>query len=139
MKKFFATLLLALAIALPALTVEAAHVYVPNFYNMAVNKYQQRIRYDGMDQLSQNGVGYNHWCYTCMDGKTSTYVNKYLKRLGSKYNIDLIGSDGNNWYFVYSGRQAKYLKTFNGGFHIHVGVSGNNVVVDLVDGMYPEP
>ena len=137
MKKFFAAILFALMI-LPALTVEAAHVYVPNFYNMAVNKYHKRIEFNGMDQLSHNGVKYTRWNYTVCDGETSKYVNKYLKRLGSKHNISLVGSNGNNWFFVYSGGQAKYLTALNGSFHIHVGVSGNRVVVDLVAGMYPQ-
>ena len=137
MKKFFAAILLALTIALP-LTVEAAYVTVPNFYNMAVNKYHKRIEFNGMDQLSLNGVKYTRWNYTVCDGETSKYVNKYLKRLNSKHNINLVGSNGNNWFFVYSGSQAKYLKTLNGSFHIHVGVSGSSVVVDLVAGMYPQ-
>ncbi len=137
MKKFFAAILFALMI-LPALTVEAAYVTVPNFYNMAVNKYHKRIEFNGMDQLSHNGVKYTRWNYTVCDGETSKYVNKYLKRLDSKHKISLVGSNGNNWFFVYSGGQAKYLKALNGSFHIHVGVSGNRVVVDMVAGMYPQ-
>lgn len=138
MKKFFATILLTLAIAFPALTVEAAYVTVPNFYNMAVNKYHERIRYEGTEHLSHNGVKYTSWNYTVCDGETSKYVNKYLKRLNSKHNINLVGQNGNDFYFAYSGGQAKYLTPFGGGFHIHVGVSGSSVVVDLVAGMYPE-
>ena len=138
MKKFLATLILALAIVVPALTVEAAHIYVPNFYNMAVNKYQKRISFDGMEQLSNNGVRFTRWHYTVVDGKLSTYVSKYLNRIGTKHAFQQVGQNGNNWYFAYSGGQARYINAFAGGFHIHVGVSGNNVIVDMVAGMYPE-
>ena len=138
MKNFLVICMLAVAILIPTAIVEAAYVHVPNFRAMTSNKIQERIRFTGMDQKSSNGVNYTRWNYICVDGKTSQYVNKYLKKLNSKHNISSVGSNGNNWYFVYSGSQAKYLNTFSGGFHIHVGVSGNNVVVDLVAGMYPE-
>ncbi|MBQ9487059.1 MAG: hypothetical protein IJU91_04550 [Selenomonadaceae bacterium] len=138
MKKFLLSILVTLAVLLPTIAVEAAYVHVPNFRSMASNKIQERIRFTGMNQLSANGVNYTRWNYICVDGKTSQYVNKYLKKLNGKHNISSVGSNGNNWYFVYSGSQAKYLNTFSGGFHIHVGVSGSNVVVDLVAGMYPE-
>lgn len=138
MKKFLLPLLVTLAILIPTIAVEAAYVHVPNFREMTSNRIQERIRFTGMEQRSAGGVNYTRWNYICVDGKTSQYVNKYLKKLNSKHNISSVGSNGNNWYFVYSGSQAKYLNTFSGGFHIHVGVSGSNVVVDLVAGMYPK-
>lgn len=138
MKNFLIPLVLAFALVLPTAAVEAAYVLVPNFYNMTSNRIQERIRYTGMDQKNHNGVHYTSWHYVCVDGKTNQYVSKYIKKLNSKHNIRQVGHNGGNWYFVYNGNQAHMLKTFDGGFHIHVGVSGRNVVVDLVGGMYPE-
>ena len=138
MKKFLLPLLLAITLLIPTVTVEAAYVLVPNFYNMTSNRIQERIRYTGSEQRNHNGVNYTSWHYTCVDGKTSQYVNKYINKLNSKHNIQQVGHNGGNWYFVYNGNQAHMLKTFSGGFHIHVGVSGRDVVVNLVAGMYPE-
>lgn len=138
MKKFLLSLLIALAVLMPTIAVEAAYVLVPNFYNMTSNRIEERIRFTGMDQRSAGGVNYTRWNYICVDGKTSQYVDKYLKKLNGKHNIQYVGSKGNNWYFLYNGSQAQYLNKFSDGFHIHVGVSGHNVVVDLVGGMYPE-
>lgn len=138
MKKFLLSLLLSIIILMPAIAVEAAYVYVPNFHNMTSNRIEERIRYTGMEQRNQNGVNYTSWHYVCVDGKTSNYVDKYIKKLNAKHNIKQVGHSGGNWYFLYTGNQASYLKTFSGGFHIHVGVSGRNVVVNLVAGMYPE-
>lgn len=138
MKKFLLPLLITFAVLIPTITVEAAYVLVPNFRDITSNRIEERIRFIGMDQRSSDGVNYTRWNYVCVDGKTSQYVSKYLGKLNSKHNIQQVGSNGGNWYYRYSGAQAKYLNIFKGGFHIHVGVSGNNVVVDLVGGMYPE-
>lgn len=140
MKKIVVSLLVAVAALLPTIAVEAAYVLVPNFYDVTSNRIEERIRFrfTEMDQKSADGVNYTRWKYICVDGKTLQYVDKYLKQLNAKYDIQQVGSNGNNWYFVYSGSQAKYLNMFSGGFHIHVGVSGHNVVVDLVSGMYPK-
>ena len=138
MKKFLMTTLFAFAILIPTFTVEAAYVLVPNFRNMTSNRIEERIRYTGMEQKNYNGVHYTSWHYVCVDGKTDKYVSKYINKLNSKHNIQQVGHSGGDWYFRYSGNQARYLKMFDGSFHIHVGVSGRNVVVNLVGGMYPE-
>ena len=138
MKKILMALLVTVAMLLPTIAVEAAYVLVPNFYDITSNKIEERIRFTGMDQRSSNGVNYTRWNYICVDGKTSQYVSKYIKKMNSKHDIQQVGSNSGNWYFQYTGGQAKYLSTFSGGFHIHVGVSGRNVVVDLVAGMYPK-
>lgn len=135
MKKFLLTFAMVLLIAAQ---VEAAYVLVPNFSNMTNNRIEEHIRYTGSDQKNHNGVHYTSWYYVCVDGKTSQYVNKYINKLNAKHDIQQVGHNGGDWYFRYSGSQAQMLKMFNGGFHIHVGVSGRKVVVDLVGGMYPE-
>ena len=139
MKRFLISFLLAFVILIPTFAVEAAYIYVPNFYNITSNRIEERIRYTGMDKKNHNGVYYTSWHYICVDGKTNQYVNKYINKLNSKRNIQQVGHDSGNWYFVYTGSQAKYIKAINNSFHIHVGVSGRNVVVNLVGGMYPEP
>ena len=138
MKKFLATLLFALLVSIPATFVEAAYIYVPNFYNMANNRIELRIHFDGTEQKSLNGVKYTSWHYTVHDGKTHEYVNKYIKKINSKHDFHLVEQDGNSWYFAYTGGQAKYVKAFGGNFHVHVGMSGDRVVVNMVAGMHPE-
>lgn len=138
MKKFLLPMLVTLAVLIPTITVEAAYVLVPNFRDITSNRIEERIRFINMEQRRSDGVNYTRWNYICVDGKTAQYVSKYLGKLNSKHNIQEIGSNGGNWYFRYSGAQSKYLNSFNGGFHIHVGVNSNNVVIDLVGGMYPE-
>lgn len=138
MKKFLLPMLLALAILIPSAQAQAAYVHVPNFRNMTSNRIEERIRYTGMDKKNYNGVHYTSWHYVCVDGKTSQYVSKYINKLNSKHDIQQVGHKGGNCFFAYTGKQAKYVKTFDGGFHIHVGVSGNNVVVNLIGGLYPE-
>lgn len=137
MKKFFAAFILALAVAVPALTTEAAYVHIPSFYDVTSNRIEKRIDFLGMDQKKHKGVYYAHWKYLVCNGKTSEYVNKYVKKLNSKHDFRLIGSDANNWYFEYTGNQAQYIKPINGQFHVHVGRSGNNVVVDCAGGIHP--
>lgn len=138
MRKVLLATLLSFVILIPTFTVEAAYVLVPNFRNMTSNRIEERIRYTGMEQKNHNDVHYTSWHYVCVDGKTGQYVNKYINKLNAKHNIQQVGHNGGDWYFRYSGNQAHMLKMFNGGFHIHVGVSGRNVVVNLVGGMYPE-
>lgn len=138
MKKFLLPMLLALAILFPTMQVSAAYVFVPNFRKMTSNTMQIRIKYDGMEQKNNNGVAYTSWHYTCLDGKTADYVAKYIKRIGNRPDFQLLGQSGANWFFAYKGGQARYLKAFDGGFHVHVGASGNDVVVNMVAGMYPE-
>ncbi|MBQ7630902.1 MAG: hypothetical protein IJS81_11955 [Selenomonadaceae bacterium] len=133
-----ATLLLALAIVVPALTTEAAYVFLPNFYDITSNRIEKRIDFLGMDQKSHNGVYYAHWKYEVCDGKTSEYVDRYINKIDSKHDFRLIGRDGNHWYFLYTGNQAQYIKPINGSFHVHVGRSGNKVVVDCAGGIHPE-
>ena len=76
---------------------------------MASNKFELRIHFDGTEQKSLNGVKYTSWHYTVHDGKTHEYVNKYIRKIKSKHD-----------------------------FHLHVGMSGDRVVVNIVAGMYPE-
>lgn len=136
MKKFLPILLAALII-FPAFA-EAAYVSIPSFYDVTSNRIEKRIEYLGMDQNSYEGVNYTHWKYRVVDGNTGKYLERYLKKLNRKHTLELIHQDSNNWYFVYKGGQAKYLKMLGGAFHIHVGASGNDVVVDMVAGIYPE-
>ena len=138
MKNFLATLLFAFLVFIPATFVEAAYIYVPNFYNMASNRIELRIHFDGTEQKSLNGVKYTSWHYTVHDGKTHEYVNKYIRKINSKHDFHLVEQDGNSWYFAYTGGQAKYVKAFGGNFHVHVGMSGDRVVVNMVAGMHPE-
>ena len=139
MKKFLLPMLLAFAIIIPAIQVQAAYVYVPNFYNMAPNRTKERIRMTGHEQRTHNGVNYTQWSYTCLDGNGGIYIRNYLNKIQRKAHFQLVGQNGGNYYFAYTGNQAHMLKKFSGGFHVHVGVSGNNVVVNMVAGMYPEP
>ena len=139
MKKFLLSFFIAGAILIPTFAVEAAYVYVPNFYNMTSNRIKERIRMTGHEQRTHNGVKYTHWSYVCLDENGGKYINKYLNKLKRKPRFQLVGQNGGNYYFAYIGNQTHLLKQFNGGFHVHVGISGNNVVVDLVSGMYPEP
>ena len=76
--------------------------------------------------------------YVCVDGKTAEHVGNYIRKLNSKYDIRQVGHRGLNWFFAYTGSQAKYVTAFDGGYHIHVAVSGDNVDVNLVTGLYPE-
>ena len=138
MKKFLLPMLLALAILIPSAQVQAAYVLVPNFYNMASNRIEEHIRFNGADQEKHNGVSYTSWHYTCVDGNTYEYVNRYIRKIDSKHDFRQVGHKGNNWYFAYTGSQAKFVTAFNGGFHVHVGVSGDDVDVNLVAGLYPE-
>ena len=138
MKKFLATLLFALLVFIPATFVEAAYIYVPNFYNMASNRIELRIHFDGTEQKSLDGVKYTSWQYTVHDGKTYEYVSKYIKKINSKHDFHLVRQNGNNWFFAYTGSQAKYVQAFGGKFHVHVQMSGDNVVVNMVAGMHPE-
>ena len=135
MKKFLPIMLAALII-FPAIA-EAAYVTVPNFGNITRNNIEERTRFLGMEQNEYNGVKYTRWTYQVVDGKANQYFSKYINRLNSKHNINLVMNDGSNYYFVYTGGQAKYLKMLDGSFHIHVGISGSYIVVDLVAGMYP--
>lgn len=138
MKKFLATFLLALAIVVPTLTVEAAYVLVPNFYDITSNRIEKRIDFLGMEQKTLNGVRYTRWNYEVCNGKQSEYISKYVKKCASKYNLQLVGQKNGNWYFRYTGSQAKYVTALEGSFHMHIGISGRRVVVDLAAGMYPE-
>ena len=138
MKKFFVPLLLAMALLLPTAITEAAYVLVPNFRDITSNRIEERIRFLGMDQKSHNGVNYTRWNYECVDGKTSDYVNKYINKCKSQRDLQLVGQSSGNWYFVYTGGQAKFLTKINGEFHMHVRRSGDSVVVNLVGGMYPK-
>lgn len=136
MKKFLPILLAALLL-IPAMAAEAAYVTIPNFGNITRNNIEERTRFLGMEQNEYNGVKYTRWTYQVVDGKANQYFSKYIKRLNNKHSLQLVGQDGSNWYFRYTGGQAKYLKMLDGSFHIHVGISGNYIVVDMVAGMYP--
>ena len=138
MKKFLVPLMLAFAILIPAAQTQAAYVLVPNFRNMASNRIEEHIRFINMDHMKHNGVAYTSWHYVCVDGNTAQHVGNYIRKLDSKHDIQQVGHNGGNWYFAYTGGQAKFVTAFDGGFHIHVQASGNNVDVNLVAGLYPE-
>ena len=139
MKKFLATIILSLSILIPAIQAEAAYVLVPNFYDMAVNKFQQRIAYLGRSETTfSGGVTVSVWQYTVCDGNVAKYVTKYIRKLSSKHNIQLVASDNNAWLFEYTGGQARYLKKAANLWHIGVYVDGYDVSVFLVPGVYPQ-
>ena len=129
--------LFALTIMIPALTVEAAYVHIPSFYDITSNRIEKRVDFPGMEQKYHKGVYYAHWKYEVCNGKTSEYVDRYIRKLDSRHDFRLLGREGNHWYFLYTGNQAQYIKPLNGSFHVHVGRSGNNVVVDCAGGIHP--
>lgn len=51
-------LVISFFILVPAFKVFAAYVYVPNFYNITSNKFEERVRFNGMEQESYQGVNY---------------------------------------------------------------------------------
>ena len=130
---------LALAVLIPTMKVEAAYILVPNFYNMTSNRIELRIDYIDMEHRKYKDVNYTRWYYQVMDEKRDKYVDKYIQAcLARKYRLELVGESNNDWYFVYNGAQSQYIKKIDGKFHMHVGVSGNQVIVDLTSGMLPE-
>ena len=130
--------LLALAFILPVLTAEAAYILVPNFRDITSNKIERRIDYQGTDHLSYNGVNYTRWNYEVVDGREDEYIDKYIRKCSSRHDLQLLGRNGSDWFFLYTGGQAKFIKKLGDKFHMHVGISGSHVVVDLVGGMYPQ-
>ena len=63
------------------------------------------------------------------------FIKKFLiRKINSKHDFHLVEQDDNSWYFAYTGGQAKYVKAFGGNFHVHVGVSGDRVVINMVAG-----
>ena len=123
MKKFF-SLILTLAIFIPALQVSAADIFIPNFSDIVSNRFQKRIEFVNRENKNLNGVEYTMWVYRCLDGKENEYINRYIQQLSGKYDIQIIGKENNvnkkSWYFLYTGTQSNNLKLLNNTFHIHV-------------------
>lgn len=61
MKKFLSPFLFAPAIMIPSLTVEAAYVHIPSFYDITSNRIEKRVDFPGMEQKYHKGVYYAHW------------------------------------------------------------------------------
>ena len=138
MVRVMVSFVFAIMIILPVMTAEAAYILVPNFYDITSNKIERRIDYQGTDHESYKGVNYTRWHYEVCDGQEDKYIDRYIRKCLSQHSLQLIGEDGNDWYFLYIGNQARYIEKLNGDFHMHVGISGSHVVVDLVSGMYPK-
>lgn len=141
MKKLL-SIILALAILIPAMNVSASEVFIPNFSDIVSNRFQTRIEFLGKEKKTYNGVDYTTWVYRCLDGKENEYIDEYIKQLSGRYDLRLIGKDNSNdrrsWYFIYTGVQAKNMKLIDNNFHIHVGISENVVFINLVSGINPE-
>lgn len=135
MKKFL-PIVLALALMIPATEVFAA-IYIPSFYDITSNSVKKRIDFQGMQEKSHNGMKYTQWTYEVLDGKTSEYVSKYVRRFSSSPLYTLVGQDGSNWYFTSKKAQSRNIRMLDNAFHFHVGVSGDYVIVNCASGVIP--
>jgi len=139
MKKFILGLLVVVSMIFTA-NAEAAYIYIPNFRDLVSNKYELHIEFLGMDQKSSNGVNYTCWKYNVVDGKTGEYLDRYINKCTSnRYSFRLIERNSNEAILSYHGRQAKFVQSFKGGFHMYIERSGSRVNINVVGGMYPDP
>lgn len=118
---------------------EAAYIYIPNFREIVRNNITLHIEFLGMDQKNYKGTKYTCWKYNVVDGKTSEYINKYIKKCTSRrFSFTLLDSDSTLWILRYHGGQAKYVDAFEDSFHMFIERNGSRVNVNVVAGMYPE-
>ena len=132
MRKFLPVLLAAL-IFIPAAEVFAAH-YIPDFTGSASNLMEIRIKFTGMDEHDHKGIPVTIWNYRVLDGKMHEYVERYINKLSSNPQHELVKSSDSSWLFIVKGRNYPKL---DGIFHFIVFALDPEVTVICVREVIP--
>ena len=129
MKKFL-PLLLAALIFFPAAAVQAADISDFNEIDAQNIKCYRITRRDCFLGLS----------YECKNSKSREYAARYVSQLTARSNFKLSRheydpqSEAETWWLVYTGAQAKNMRTFDEA-HVWIVVIGSEVEMVLGEGI----
>lgn len=131
MKKIFLSILIAIAVLLPTIAVEAADV--PSFYKIGGSHFYLTI-----NDRSGTEKGYRYYGYECEVDLNENFAEKFIETLVNDYNFRLIAhyvndyrdyqlSLSDTWIFIYTG--TKKIPLFDTKNYEDMQIYKGNLVI----------